>query len=133
MGMLLELALKGAGKVEQQLSALSDPSSEAELRRLVNEVADADGFSPEVRAEALAADALPDPRAEVRRQRVLAMLEAHPTARYAVVTDEDADPQAVILTLAIRRQVTFALRIPKDRYDPFLLLDLIERHGATVQ
>jgi len=78
------------------------------------------------------ADSLPDPRAEARRQRVLAMLEAHPGTRYALVTDTETDPQAAILTLAIRGQATCELRIPRDRYDPFLLLDLIERHGDTV-
>lgn len=138
--------------------ALLDPRAEitvisttAELRRLVNEVADAHGFSPQDGTEALevalrdpdrnraltccralAADALPDPRSEARRQRVVEMLDAHPTARYALVTDMDADPEAVILTLAIRGQATCELRIPRDRYDPFLLLDLIERHGGTV-
>ena len=73
-----------------------------------------------------------DPAAEARRQRVLAMLDAHPEARYALLTDTQAEPEAVLLTLAIRGRATCELRIPRDRYDPFLLLDLIERHGATV-
>ena len=60
------------------------------------------------------------------------MLETHPGARYAVVTDSAADPEAVILTLAIRGRATCELRIPRDRYDGTLLLDLIERHGGTV-
>jgi hypothetical protein len=37
----------------QQGAALPDPAAEAELRRLVNVVADAHGFSPEDRREAL--------------------------------------------------------------------------------
>lgn len=73
----------------------------------------------------------PDPAAEARRSRVLAMLDANPGARYAVVTDTQADPEAVILTLAIRGQVTCEFLIPKAKYNPFLLLDLIERHGGT--
>lgn len=77
-------------------------------------------------------DTLPDPRAEARRQRVLEILAENPTARYAVLTDTQADPEAVLLTLAIRGQATCEFRIPRARYDPFLLLDLIERHGATV-
>ena len=80
----------------------------------------------------LATDPMPDPAAEARRGRVLELLADHPTARYAVLTDTQADPEAVLLTLAIRGQATCELRIPRDRYDPFLLLDLIERHGATV-
>lgn len=73
-----------------------------------------------------------DPMADERRQRVLAMLEAHPTARYALVTDERADPEAVLVTLAIRGQATCELAIPRGKYDGVLLLDLIERHGATM-
>ena len=81
---------------------------------------------------ALAADPLPDPRAQARRRRVLAMLEAHPAARYALVSDEEAEPEAVILTLAIRGQATCDIRIPREKYDGTLLLDLIERHAGTV-
>jgi hypothetical protein len=69
---------------------------------------------------------------ESRRQRVLAMLTDHPEARYAVLTHDPGKPEPVILTLAIRGQATCELRIPRDRYDPFLLLDLIECHGATL-
>lgn len=74
----------------------------------------------------------PDPRAEARRQRVLAMLEAHPGARYAALTDMQADPAAVIVVLAIRGRATCELRIPRDKYDGVLLLDLIEKHGGSV-
>ena len=81
---------------------------------------------------ALETDTLPDPAAEARRQRVLAMLDENPGVRYAALTDTRADPDAVLLTLAIRGRATCELRIPKAKYDPFLLLDLIERHGGTV-
>lgn len=96
-----------------------------ETRRLIRE------HKPELLA-ALAADPLPDPVAEARRQRVLELLAQNPTARYAVLTHDPGDPEGVILTLAIRGQATCELLIPRDRYDPFLLLDLIERHGGTV-
>lgn len=75
---------------------------------------------------------LPDPAAEARRQRVLEMLAQRPGTRYAVVTDCEAEPDAVIMALAIRGVGTCELRIPKAKYDGVLLLDLIERHGATV-
>jgi len=77
-------------------------------------------------------DPLPDPAAEARRQRVLAMLAAHPEARYAVLTDSESDPRAVIVVVAIRERATCELHIPRDKYDGTLLLDLIERHGATL-
>ena len=67
---------------------------------------------------------------EARRQRVLAMLAERPGIRYAVVVDNpDADP--VIVALGIRGQATCELRIPREKFDPFLLLDLIERHCGT--
>ncbi len=76
-------------------------------------------------------DALPDPAAEARRRRVLAMLAQHPGTRYAVLTDTEADLEAVLLTLAIRDKGSCELSIPREKYDPFLLLDLIERHTST--
>lgn len=70
--------------------------------------------------------------AEARRQRVLAMLTG--TRKYALVVD-DPDTDPVILALAIRQTdgsaVTCELAIPAARYDPFLLLELVARHGAT--
>jgi len=88
------------------------------------------------KAELLAAltnegDPLPDPAAESRRQRVLAMLAERPGVRYAVVVD-DPDTDPVRLMVGIRDVATFEVEIPKSKYDPVLLLDLIERHGGTV-
>jgi hypothetical protein len=69
---------------------------------------------------------------EARRQRVLAMLAKRPCSRYAVVVDNpDTDP--VILALAIREKGTCELRIPQEKFDPFLLLDKIVRHSGTLQ
>ncbi len=75
---------------------------------------------------------LTNPAAEARLQRALAMLAERHGSRYAVLTDTEAEPEAVILALAIRNRATCELRIPRDKYDPFLLLDLIEKHGGTV-
>lgn len=77
-------------------------------------------------------DSLPDPAAEARRQRVLAMLAERPEIRYAALTDSKTDSEAVLFTLAIRGKATCELRIPREKYDGVLLLDLIERHGGTV-
>lgn len=82
-------------------------------------------------------DPLPDPAVEARRQRVLAILAERPGIRYAVLMD-NPDTESVILALAIRGAmkdgsiVTCALRIPREKFDPFRLVDLIGRHGATV-
>jgi len=61
------------------------------------------------------------------------MLADRQSVRYAVLTDTEADPEAVILALAIRGVGTCELRVPREKYDGFLLLDLIARHGGTVQ
>ena len=77
-------------------------------------------------------DLLPNPAAEARRQRVLAILAENPNIRRAVLVDNsDTDP--VLLTLAIRGQATCELAIPAGKFDAFALLALIERHGATMQ
>lgn len=75
---------------------------------------------------------LPDPAIEARRQRVLAMLEASPRSRYAILTDLDAAPGVVVVTLAIRGRASCELHIPRDKYDGVLLLDSIEKYGVTV-
>jgi hypothetical protein len=75
---------------------------------------------------------LPDPSADASRQRVLDLLAANPSKRYSLVTDTEADPEAVIMALAIRGRATCELRIPRDKYDGPLLLDLLERHGGIV-
>ena len=72
------------------------------------------------------------PAAEARRQRVIAMLADNPGVRYAVLTDTDTEADAVVLALAIRGMASCELRIPRTKYDPLLLLHLIERHGGTV-
>ena len=82
------------------------------------------------RVEPSDADALPDPAAEVRRQRVLAKLAGDPALRLAVVCDAEGDP--VPVAVAIRDKGTCEVHIPAARFDPFALLELIERHGGTV-
>ena len=69
-------------------------------------------------------------RAEWRRQKVIAMLEAAPGTQRAIYTDTDSDPHNVILTVAVRAcQQTCEMLIPKTKYDPWRLLELVERHG----
>ena len=82
--------------------------------------------------QALAVDPLPDPAAETRRQRVLTMLEAYPEACYGAVSDSEAIPGFVLLTLAIRDLATVDLLIPAAKWDGVLFFDLLERHGGTV-
>lgn len=71
-------------------------------------------------------------RAEWRRQKVIAMLNAAPGTQRAVYADTESDPHFVILAVAVRAyQQTCELLIPKTKYDPWRLLELVERCGTT--
>jgi hypothetical protein len=63
-----------------------------------------------------------------RIKMVAAQLESDPGLRVCVETHDNAEPEAVILTLAIRGKGACELRIPKSRYDGITLLELIEKH-----
>lgn len=63
-----------------------------------------------------------------RIARMVRKLEENPGIAYAIETHDEIEPDAVLLTLAIRGNASGELRIPKSRYDAFALLDLIERH-----
>ena len=71
---------------------------------------------------------MPDPAAEGRRQRALAMLAGNPALRLAVVCDGQGDP--VPVAVAIRGKGTCEVLIPAARFDPFALLELVERHAT---
>ena len=73
-------------------------------------------------------ESLPDPGADGRRQRVLAMLAADPALRLAVVCDGQGDP--VPVAVAIRDKGTCEVWIPAAHFDPFGLMELVERHAA---
>ena len=70
--------------------------------------------------------ATPDSATEARRQRVLAMLADNPALRLAVVCDGAGDP--VPVAVAIRDKGSVEILIPAARFDPFALLELVERH-----
>jgi hypothetical protein len=58
--------------------------------------------------------------------------QADPGLRYAVEAHDDDDPDAVILTVAIRGEAACEIRIPKSRYDAFALLELLDKHATRV-
>jgi hypothetical protein len=74
-----------------------------------------------------AGEALESTPAEARRQAVLSMLANELGITYALTSDTEADPDAVIITLAIRDKATCELKIPKDRYDGLAILQIIEQ------
>jgi hypothetical protein len=70
---------------------------------------------------------------EARRKKVIAMLEAAPGTQRAIFADTDTDPHNVIFAIAVRYPTgaTCEMLIPKAKYDPWKLLELIERTGQT--
>lgn len=137
-----------AEPIPERTGRKATPEQEAELGALVASVGAAYSFTHDEQQEALAL-ALSDPAAalqsyramsdEVNRtfkptpaddriEKVIGKLQADPGLRYAMETHSDAEPEAVILTLAIRNKGACELRIPKSRYDAFALLELIEKH-----
>lgn len=64
---------------------------------------------------------------EERRAKVLTMLAENPKTRRAFITDMDSKPDSVILTIAIRDVATFEMQISKDRYDPFVFLEVLQK------
>ena len=68
-------------------------------------------------------------QAESRRQKVLSMLTDYPDKKRAYATDTETDPDNVILTIGIRGLATFEMLVPKVKYDPFLLLEIINNES----
>lgn len=66
--------------------------------------------------------------ADDRMEHEAHKLRGNPGLIYAMTAHDDIEPEAVILTLAIRDKAACELRIPKSRYDAFALLELIEKH-----
>jgi hypothetical protein len=64
---------------------------------------------------------------EQRWQKVLSLLAENPDKQRVYVTDTITDPDNVILTVAIRGVATFEMLVPQDRYDPFLLVEMIDK------
>jgi hypothetical protein len=77
-------------------------------------------------------ETLQDRQREARRQKVLTMLESTPGTQRAIYIDIDSDPHNVILTVAVRNLATCEMLIPKTKYDPWRLLELIEQHGQAM-
>jgi len=68
------------------------------------------------------------PGAEIRRNKVLEILEGH-TRKYAYFTSGKPIDGFVYLCIGIRDVGTVDLKIPEANFDPFKLLKII--NGAT--
>ncbi|MEO6422000.1 MAG: hypothetical protein ABIR84_04775 [Candidatus Nitrotoga sp.] len=65
---------------------------------------------------------------DARTSKMVANLKADPGLIYAIQSHDQVEPDAEILTLAIRGKGVCELRVPKSRYDGFAVLELIEKH-----
>jgi len=74
----------------------------------------------------LAALARLEPGRGIRQQRALTKLADSPDLKRVAIFDIEANPTAVICTLAIRDVGTCELTIPRDKYDPWLLLHALD-------
>ena len=71
-------------------------------------------------------------RDEVRRTRLEPVLklmaEDNQAREFNCVTDGESDPDYVILAFAIRGEGSGEMSIPKEKYDPFLLMEILDKH-----
>ena len=69
----------------------------------------------------------------VRRQKVIAMLEAAPGTQRAIYVDDASDPENITLTIAVRHPAgaTCEMLIPRSKHDSWKFLELLERLVQT--
>lgn len=71
-----------------------------------------------------------DQNREYRMNRVVEMLNEAPELGLATMTDDESVPGTVIVTIARRGVAVGEMEIPAEKYDPFLLMDILARHGG---
>ena len=111
---------RDTGSIATAIPAISATQPKGEAATVARIATVAVANPPEAKADT------PDPATEARRQRVLAMLADNPALRLAVVCDGAGDP--VPVAVAIRDKGSVEILIPAARFDPFALLELVERH-----
>ena len=117
IGRLALAGVKLARIGEDRIAAEPREALTEELRELIRQH----------KVELLSALEPADRGRELRRQRVLAKLKAEPDKQRVAIFDPDFDRDFVLCTLAIRDVGTCELRIPRDHYDPWLILDAMAR------
>ena len=95
------------------------------------DISPADDLSPELvkQLKQRKAEILTELQRESRQKKVLAMLSENPNKQRAVYADTESDQGNVILAIAVRNLSTYEMLIPKAKYDPFLLLSLVDNTG----
>ena len=113
---------RDTGSIATAIPAISATQPKGEAATVARIATVAVANPPEAKADT------PDPATEERRQRVLTMLADNPALRLAVVCDGAGDP--VPVAVAIRDKGSVEILIPAARFDPFALLELVERHSV---
>jgi len=93
----------------------------------------ADDLSPELvkqlklgKPEILSALGREEKAREIRRDKAFAMLEANPNSRRVVHTDTQNDKNSVILTIAVRNIAVTEMAIPREKYNPWKLMTVLD-------
>lgn len=63
---------------------------------------------------------------EARLRYALEILYADPNAKHVVTADTESEENDVILVIAIRGIAVFEMKISKDKYDPFKIMELVQ-------
>ena len=73
-------------------------------------------------------ETLKDRQREASRQKAIGLMNESPGTPRGIYVDDQIDPDNIVVFVAVRSCMrTCELTIPRERYDPFALLALIER------
>ena len=77
-------------------------------------------------------ETLKDRQREESRQKAISLMNESPDTPRGIFVDDQIDPDNIILFVAVKSCMqTCELTIPRAKYDPFKLLELIERLGQA--
>ena len=77
-------------------------------------------------------ETLKDRQREASRQKAIGLMNESPGTLRGIYVDDQIDPDNIVVFVAVKScQQTCELLIPRATYDPFKLLELIERLGQA--
>lgn len=77
-------------------------------------------------------ETLKDRQREASKQKAISLMNESPDTPRGIFVDDQIDSDNIVVFVAVRsRMETCELTIPRERYDPFKLLELIERLGQA--
>jgi hypothetical protein len=124
LGPLLECARKGLAITPEQLR---QELKDTDLQALASGELTLKVLRLTAWTLALAHHGLPDRRADQRRREGLSLLAQPAGIDRALIRSDDAEPDAALVTLAIKGKATCELRVPEARYDGFALVAFLGR------